>query len=98
MLRIVSQIREMNPWPGPNSVLVPDNCPIHKDEQLTEVVEAHGIRMVYTPAYMPRFQPCELIFGIFKRHLKKYEIPFDTLVADMGLLRAMQDCITPYLM
>lgn len=30
----------MNPWPGPNSVLVMDNAPIHKTAGLREMVEA----------------------------------------------------------
>jgi transposase len=32
----------MQPWPADRSVLVMDNCAIHKADVLREVVEAHG--------------------------------------------------------
>ncbi|KAI0691619.1 hypothetical protein C8Q76DRAFT_584571, partial [Earliella scabrosa] len=30
---------KMNPYPGPNSVLIVDNCRTHKSEALREVIE-----------------------------------------------------------
>lgn len=30
----------MNPFPGPNSVIVMDNCRIHKSELVREIIEA----------------------------------------------------------
>jgi len=30
----------MNPFPGPNSVIVMDNCRIHKSELIREIIEA----------------------------------------------------------
>lgn len=30
---------EMNPWPGKNSVLVLDNCGIHKAPEVREMIE-----------------------------------------------------------
>ena len=33
----------MNPYPGDRSILVLDNCAIHKSQSLREVVEAHGM-------------------------------------------------------
>ena len=32
----------MNPWPEERSVLVMDNCAIHKSRALREIVEAAG--------------------------------------------------------
>ena len=32
----------MNPYPGPQSVLILDNCKIHKSEILREIIEAQG--------------------------------------------------------
>ena len=29
----------MNPYPGPNSVIVMDNCSIHKDQMIIEMIE-----------------------------------------------------------
>jgi hypothetical protein len=39
------QLPQMNPWPLPRSVLLMDNCAIHKMEALRIVVEAKS--MVY---------------------------------------------------
>lgn len=33
----------MNPYPQPRSVLVLDNCGIHKQDELRQAVEAKGI-------------------------------------------------------
>lgn len=30
----------MNPWPGPNSVILMDNCRIHKDPKTLELIES----------------------------------------------------------
>jgi hypothetical protein len=30
---------QMNPWPQPNSVIVMDNCRIHKDPEILEMIE-----------------------------------------------------------
>lgn len=31
---------QMNPWPEPNSVIVMDNCRIHKNEKVLDMIEA----------------------------------------------------------
>ena len=33
----------MNPWPGERSVLIMDNCAIHKSQALRDIVEAAGL-------------------------------------------------------
>ncbi|THU95223.1 hypothetical protein K435DRAFT_605534, partial [Dendrothele bispora CBS 962.96] len=33
----------MNPYPGPRSVILLDNARIHHSDQVTELVEAHGM-------------------------------------------------------
>ncbi|KAF9514734.1 hypothetical protein BS47DRAFT_1294813, partial [Hydnum rufescens UP504] len=30
---------QMNPFPGPNSVIVMDNCRIHKSNEITQMIE-----------------------------------------------------------
>ncbi|ORY52604.1 hypothetical protein BCR33DRAFT_647240, partial [Rhizoclosmatium globosum] len=34
---------KMNAYPGPRSVLVLDNCSIHKQDRLQEICDAHGV-------------------------------------------------------
>lgn len=38
----------MNPYPGPNSVLIIDNAKIHKCQALQEVIEAAGTFPMFT--------------------------------------------------
>lgn len=60
----------MNKWPLPNSVLIIDNASIHKVDGIREMVEAHGARLVYLPAYSPDFNPIELAFSKIKSWLR----------------------------
>lgn len=69
----------MNAFPNDNSVLILDNCAIHKSAFLREVVEAHGIYYVnclcslsdrvpgsillFLPPYSPDFNPIEESFS-----------------------------------
>ncbi len=36
-------LSQMNPWPQPNSVIVMDNCRIHKYEEILEMIEARYV-------------------------------------------------------
>lgn len=42
----VSQLPKMNPFPGPNSVLIIDNCRTHKSTAVREAVEAAGACLI----------------------------------------------------
>ena len=37
----------MNPYPGPNSVLIVDNCATHKNTAVHEAVEAAGTCLLF---------------------------------------------------
>ncbi|KZS87565.1 hypothetical protein SISNIDRAFT_419389, partial [Sistotremastrum niveocremeum HHB9708] len=41
----------MNPYPGDRSVLILDNCAIHKSRLLREVVESFGKTLHITPPH-----------------------------------------------
>jgi transposase len=60
----------MNEWPLPHSVLVVDNAAIHKVAGIRELVEGHGMRLLYLPAYSPDFNPIELAFSSIKAWLR----------------------------
>lgn len=47
----------LQPWPGPHSVLVLDNCRIHKSPELRALVEARGAVLLFLPTYSPEFNP-----------------------------------------
>jgi transposase len=53
----------MNPFPAARSILVLDNCRIHHNEALTELVRAAGCLILYLPAYSPDMNPIEESFS-----------------------------------
>ncbi|CAB4475156.1 unnamed protein product [Rhizophagus irregularis] len=57
---------KMNPYPGPNSVIVLDNAKIHHDEGLIEYLQAFGIRVEFLPPYSPDLNPIETSFSVMK--------------------------------
>ena len=61
----------MNKWPLPNSVLVIDNASIHKVAGIRELVEEHGMRLMFLPSYSPDLNPIELSFSSIKAWLRK---------------------------
>ena len=62
----------MNPFPGPQSVLVMDNAAIHHNGRIEEIVEAKGCRLFYLPAYSPNLNPIEKGFSVLKAYLRRY--------------------------
>jgi DDE superfamily endonuclease len=61
----------MNKWPLPNSVLVIDNASIHKVAGIRELIEEHGMRLMFLPAYSPDLNPIELAFSSIKAWLRE---------------------------
>ncbi|CAA7260824.1 unnamed protein product [Cyclocybe aegerita] len=60
---------QMNPFPMPNSVIIMDNCWIHKDPDALERIEARGMRYLFLPPYSPDFNPIELGFSSIKSYV-----------------------------
>ncbi len=56
----------MNPYPNDNSILILDNCAIHKSDMLRQVVEAQGCLLIFLPPYSPDFNPIEESFSARK--------------------------------
>ena len=61
----------MNPYPGPNSVIILDNARIYHDENLIEFLQAFGICVEFLPPYSPDLNPIETAFSVIKSYLKK---------------------------
>jgi len=57
----------MKPFPLDKSVLVLDNCAIHKTKALREILEGNRHHLVFLPPYSPDFNPIEESFsaGLF---------------------------------
>jgi len=63
---------EMQPYPGPNSVIVMDNCRIHKAPSIIQMIEERGMRVMFLPPYSPDFNPIELAFSFIKTHIRRF--------------------------
>ena len=62
----------MNPFPGPQSILVMDNVSFHHNGQIAKLIENHGCRLIYLPAYLPDLNPIEKGFSVLKARLRRY--------------------------
>jgi hypothetical protein len=49
------QLPNMNPYPQDKSILILDNCAIHKTHALREIVEGSGQVLLFLPLYSPDF-------------------------------------------
>lgn len=93
---IVSQVLpSMSPFPFPNSVLVMDNCRIHKNPRILEYAAAAGIRVLYLPPYSPDLMPIEEAFSVYKAWIRRHG---DEIRAYCGhpqtiLLRGIIECL-----
>ena len=64
-------LRKMNPYPGPRSVLVMDNCRTHHSEEMKEMIRQAGVRLEYLPPYSPDFSPIEKSFHALKSWIRR---------------------------
>ena len=47
-----------------------DNCPIHKQEEIEELIDARGAGVVFLPSYSPDLNPIELCWSKIKARLR----------------------------
>src|SRR6266498_1808133 len=47
----------MNRYPAPKSVLVADNCSIHKSQHLRDLCHENGVRLEFLSPYSPDYNP-----------------------------------------
>jgi len=59
------------PYPGPRSVIVLDNCVIHRGRELKEACDTAGVRLEFLPAYSPDYNPIEMVFHVLKEWIRK---------------------------
>lgn len=62
-----------NPYPGPRSILILDNCSIHHAEVVRELVEDQALcKLIFLPPYSPDFNPIEEAFSAIKAYLRRH--------------------------
>ncbi|KIJ27476.1 hypothetical protein M422DRAFT_190966, partial [Sphaerobolus stellatus SS14] len=64
-------LNQMNPFPGPNSVIVMDNCQIHKRQDNLDMIIERGMRYEFLPPYSPDLNPIEEAFSAIKARLHR---------------------------
>lgn len=95
--RFIDFLREqlvpiLRPYPGPNSVVIMDNCAIHHGDEIREIIEDECLaKLIYLPPYSPDLNPIEEAFSAIKAFLRRHQ---DELVTNADLpaliLRAME--------
>lgn len=63
---------KMNPFPGPNSILVMDNSSWHHDPRIHHLAREFGILVWYLPPYSSDFNPIEAFFSDLKRWIRRH--------------------------
>ncbi|GLB45137.1 hypothetical protein LshimejAT787_2000450 [Lyophyllum shimeji] len=62
-----------NPYPGPRSVLILDNCSIHHAEEVRQLMEDEAsCRLIFLPPYSPDLNPIEQAFSAIKAYLRRH--------------------------
>lgn len=56
----------------PNSVIILDNCRIHKDPEMIQMVQQRGMRIEFLPPYSPDLNPIELCFAGMKAWIRRH--------------------------
>jgi len=86
----------MEPYPSRRSVLVMDNCSIHKSDALRQAVDAAGCLLLFIPAYSPDLNPIEESFNVVKAYLRRHWRGFqDSEFPELELLEACMAAVTP---
>ena len=74
----------------PDDIVVMDNLPVHKSDNVRRIIEAAGATLVYLPPYSPDLNPIEMAFAKLKAHLRKAaERSMPALWDRIGLILAL---------
>jgi hypothetical protein len=60
-----------------HSVVIMDNCSIHIDARVKELIEGAGAVLLYSAPYCPEVIPIEYMFHSWKAYLKRYSVDFN---------------------
>ncbi len=54
----------------PGDIVVMDNLPAHRNDDVRQIIEAAGAQLRYLPPYSPDLNPIEMAFAKLKAHLR----------------------------
>lgn len=88
----------MNSFPGPNSVLVLDNAPVHHGGRIAQLCAATEVLLIYLPPYSPDLNPIEKVFSVLKSQLKRNRILTGTSADPQLIKDFLPTFVSPALM
>lgn len=62
---------DLGPRLSPGDVLVMDNLPSHRSAVARDALLERGVKILFTPPYMPEFNPIELVWSVMKSRIRK---------------------------
>jgi len=65
---LVLKMREKN---LENKILIVDNCAIHKNNLIKDVIHHNGHRLIFLPPYTPQLNAIEEVFSLWKSKIKR---------------------------
>ena len=79
----------------PGDIVILDNLPAHKRDEVRRIIEAAGASLIYLPPYSPDLNPIEQSFAKLKAHLRKAKertVPaiYDRIGQALGTFRASE--------
>ncbi|KDN41834.1 hypothetical protein RSAG8_07205, partial [Rhizoctonia solani AG-8 WAC10335] len=64
-------LANMNPFPGDNSVIVMDNCRIHRSQEVLDLIIQSDMHYIFLPPYSPDYNPIETAFSTIKASIRR---------------------------
>ena len=82
---------------SPKSIVILDNCSIHRVPEIKTLFAAVGILVFFLPPYSPDYNPIEEAFGFLKSYLRHHDellqcLPDPTTVIREGLNNIKEHC------
>jgi transposase len=87
-------VPHLGQYPGPNSILVLDNCTIHHsyEQELVSLVHSVGAEVIFLAPYSPIDNPIEFAFGVMKSYWARHQAYLSTFPINEAVEIALASC------